>query len=167
MQSPQRVEEFGREVTLPKMAAYYLSHPRMTGLVFLNALSEGSLQRVRMKVGEREYRLGNYARSAGRPPEAQSRFLDSWSQLKGAIFGNRPVLYLAYGIGLVVALWAMVLRQPANLRPRVATLVCTLAGMLALAAVIVIFDGVENGRHLFLFNAILDITVCALLCLCV
>ena len=36
--------------------------------------------------------------------------------------------------------------------------------MVVLAAVLVMFDGVDTGRHLFLFNAMLDMTACGLLC---
>lgn len=165
MQSPQMVEEFGREVPLRKMVAYYLSHPGVSLQVFLYAMEEGSLQRVRMKVGPREYRLGNYAKAAGRPPEAQSSFLDGWSQLKLAALGNRPLAYLAYAISLLVALWRLVLRLPPATRPRALTVAATLTGMLPLAAIIVMFDGVETGRHLFLFNMLLDVTVCAIVSL--
>ncbi len=160
MQRPGMIEEFGRQVPLYKMVAYYLSHPRVSASVFLYGMEEGSLQRVRMKIGQREYRLGNYAKAAGHPPEAQSGFFDVWSQLKVAALGNRPIAYLAYAIGLQILLWALVWRQPANVRPRTATLAAALMGMLAFAAIIVMFDAVDTGRHLFLFNALLDVAVC-------
>jgi hypothetical protein len=165
MQHPGMIEEFGHQVPLYKMVAYYLSHPRVSALVFLDGMEEGALQRVRMKIGQREYRLGNYAKAAGQPPEAQSGFLDVWSQLKVAALGNRPIAYLAYVIGLQILLWALVLRQPADLRPRTATLAAALMGMLALAPIIVMFDAVDTGRHLFLFNALLDVAVCAIVSL--
>lgn len=162
MKDPQRLDQFRRQISTSKMVAYYLSHPRVAALVLLDALDEGSLQRVRMKIGRREYRLGNYERSAGRLPEAQSHFLDWWSELKAALFGGRPLLYLAYAAGLLSALWVLALRRPAEQRPRATSLVGALTGMVALAAAFVLFDGIDTGRHLFLFNALLDVAVCAL-----
>jgi hypothetical protein len=37
--------------------------------------------------------------------------------------------------------------------------------MMALAPIIVMFDGIETGRHLFLFNMLLDVTICAVIAL--
>jgi hypothetical protein len=162
MQDPRMVEEFGHRVPFHKMVAYYLSHPRIAFAVFLYGMEEGSLQRVRMKVGAREYRLGNYERAAGRAPEAQSRFFDFWSALKAAIFGNRPRLYLTYSAGLVAALWMLVLRLRGNRRLSAGLLAVALSGMLMLAPITVMFDAVDTGRHLFLYNALLDVLACAL-----
>lgn len=162
MRSPQVMEEFGQRVPLRKMVAYYLWHPRVSVQVFLYAMEEGSLQRVNRKVGQREFRLGNYPKSSGRPPGAQSRFFDAWSAFKAALFGNHPVPYVAYAAGLVAALWTLVLRLPGNLRPRAVLLAGALSGMLIVAAITVTFDAVETGRHLFLYNALLDVGVCGL-----
>jgi hypothetical protein len=162
MQNQQFIEEFGQRVPLWKIVAYYMWHPRISIQVFLYAMQEGSLQRVRMKVGQREYRLGNYPKSSGRPPGMQSHFFDVWSTLKTAIFGNHPLLYVAYAAGLVAALWTFVLRLPANLRRRAGLLAGALSGMLIVAAIIVMFDAVDTGRHLFLYNALLDVGVCGL-----
>ncbi|MGA2434326.1 MAG: hypothetical protein ABSG25_03480 [Bryobacteraceae bacterium] len=164
MQNPRQIEIFGHQLSVRNLTIYYLSHPRIAALVFRNALDEGSLQRVRMKIGKREYRLGNYEKSVGKPPEAQSHFLDFWSDLKAAAFGNRPLLYATYAAGLLTALWILILRQPAKPRARLIAMAATWTAMVALAAAVVMFDGIDTGRHLFLFNAMLDMTVCALLC---
>ena len=162
MNNAQEVEKFGRQFSTMKLAGYYLSHPRVTAQVLLYILGEGSLQRVRMKVGQREYRLGNYTGDTGRPPESQSHFLDFWSQSKAALFGNRPFCYVAYVVGLLVALWTIAWRRMPPLRARLAVLAGILSGMLALSAVVVLFDAVDTGRHLFLFNMLLDVAICGL-----
>ena len=164
MQDPVQTKAMGAYLSVRSLTGYYLSHPRIAALVFRNALDEGSLQRVRMKIGTRAYRLGNYAKTVGLPPEAQSHFLDYWSSLKVAVFGGRPALYAAYAAGLLAALWTLALRQPAKLRARLASAAAIWTAMAALAAVLVLFDGIDTGRHLFLFNAMLDMTACALLC---
>jgi hypothetical protein len=158
MQDARETERLGRFLKVRSLTLYYLSHPRIAALVFRNALDEGSLQRVRMQIGTRQYRLGNYEKSAGKPPEAQSHFFDFWGDLKTAMFGNRPVLYGCYASGLLGVLWILARRGG------VTAIAAIWTAMVALAAVLVLFDGVDTGRHLFLFNAMLDMTVCGLFC---
>ncbi len=158
MQDARETERLGRFLSARILTGYYLSHPRIAGLVFRSALAEGSLQRVRMQIGARQYRLGNYEKSAGKGPEAQSHFLDFWSDLKASVFGNRPVLYGFYAAGLLAALWVV------SVRARMAAIAAVWTAMVVLAAVLVMFDGIDTGRHLFLFNAMLDMTVCGLFC---
>jgi hypothetical protein len=158
MQDARETERLGRFLSVRSLTVYYLSHPRVAGLVFRSALAEGSLQRVRMQMGTRQYRLGNYEKSAGKAPEAQSHFFDFWSDIKAAAFGNRPVLYGSYAAGLLAALWVL------SMRARLVAIAAVWTAMVVLAAVLVMFDGVDTGRHLFLFNAMLDMTVCGLLC---
>jgi len=158
MQDVRETERLGRFLSVRSLTFYYLSHPRVAGLVFRNALAEGSLQRVRMQIATRQYRLGNYEKSVGKPPEAQSHFFDFWSGLKAAVFGNRPLLYGCYSAGLLTALWTL------SRRARRTAIAAIWSVMVALAAVLVMFDGVDTGRHLFLFNAMLDMTACGLLC---
>ena len=117
-----------------------------------------------MKIGAREYRLGNYEKSTGKPPEAQSHFFDFWGDAKAALLGNRPVLYALYACGLLGALWMLSWRRRGPGRARLLALTSVWTAMVALAAVVVLFDGVDSGRHLFLFNSMLDMTVCGLFC---
>jgi hypothetical protein len=158
MQDARETERLGRFLTVRSLTFYYLSHPRIAALVFRGALAEGSLQRVRMQIGRRQYRLGNYEKSVGKPAEAQSHFFDFWSDLKAAVFGNRPVLYGCYAAALLAALWLL------SVRARLTAIAAIWTAMVVLAAVLVMFDGVDTGRHLFLFNAMLDMTACGLLC---
>jgi hypothetical protein len=158
MQYARETERLSRFLSVRSLTFYYLSHPRIAALVFRSALAEGSLQRVRMQIGGRQYRLGNYEKSEGKAPEAQSHFFDFWGDLKAAVFGNRPVLYGCYAAGLLGALWIL------SVRARVPAIAAVWTAMVALAAVLVMFDGVDTGRHLFLFNAMLDMTACGLLC---
>ena len=158
MQDARETERLGRFLSARSLMGYYLSHPRIAALVFRSALAEGSLQRVRMQIGARQYRLGNYESSAGRGPEAQSHFFDFWNDLKARLFGNRPVLYGFYAAGLLAALWVL------SMRARVSAIAAVWTAMVVLAAVLVMFDGVDTGRHLFLFNAMLDMTACGLIC---
>jgi hypothetical protein len=164
MQNPRETERLGRFISVRSLTNYYLRHPRIALLVFRYALDEGSLQRVSTRIGTRQYRLGNYEKSTGKAPEAQSHFFDFWSDLKAAVFGDRPELYAGYAAVLLAALWGLALSRPAKLRARLIAIAAIWTAMVTLSAVLVMFDGVDTGRHLFLFNAMLDMTACGLLC---
>ncbi len=159
---PVRAESFGNVIRPSRLVLYYARHPRVGIQVLLDALADGSLERVRMQTGGRQYRLGNYEKDTGKPPEAQSHFLDVWTSWKTAAFGNRPLLYAGWAAALLGALWTLVVRLPVDVRPRVVALAAIWTTMMTLAPLLVLFDGVDTGRHLFLFNAMLDMTVCGL-----
>jgi hypothetical protein len=161
MQRPEGAEAFGRQMSARKLAGYYLSHPGIALQVMRNGLREASLQKVRMEVGSREYRLGNYEKSAGYPPEAQSRFLDGWSEIKAGVFGNRPWIYGVYAVALMGVVWSLAMRSRAKMRARTLFLAGTLTAMLVAALGVVLFDGVDMGRHMLMFNTLLDLGVCA------
>jgi len=161
MEDPAVEAAFAARISVSKMAWFYLTHPRLSARVLAYALEEASLQRVRMKVGSREYRLGNYARSTGRGAESQSHFLTLWSDLKAASMGNRPAVYAGYAGALLLAVCILAMRRPAPQRPQAVLLAATLSAMTAASLLASMFDGVETGRHLFLFNALLDMAVCA------
>ena len=163
MNDPVKAAEIGRVITPLRLVRFYARHPVITGLVFRDALAEGSLQRVRMQIGARQYRLGNYEMNTGEPPEAQSHFMDFWTSWKAAAFGNRPWLYGAWALALLAVSWILALRQPHKFRRRVVALTAIWTTMVLLAPLLVLFDGVDTGRHLFLYNAMLDMTVCGLL----
>lgn len=162
MQTQSGINAFSKQVSTGKMVQYYVTHARTSAQVLNHALDEAGLQRVRMEIGTREYRLGNYEQSSGRAPEAQSRFLDFWTALKTAIFGNRGALYGLYAFALLGGAWICALRSAASLRAPAMTIAAMLSAMVIAAAAIAMVDAVETGRHLFLFNALLDVTVCGL-----
>jgi hypothetical protein len=165
IQTPAQLEAFAAILSPSKLASYFLSHPRTAFRVLAYALSEGSLLRVRMEIGPRQYRLGNYERSSGHPPESQTAFLTQWSDWKAAVFGNHPRRFAAYAVVLFAALWILAWRRRDPGRPRVVLVVAILTVMTGTALLVVLFDGVDTGRHLFLFNALLDMGFCAVVAL--
>ncbi len=162
LNDPVKAAQLARVITPARLVRYYVRHPAIATLVLRDALADGSLQRVRMQIGPQQFRLGNYEQNTGKPPFAQSHFLDFWTSWKTAVFGNRPWLYAAWTVALLAALWTLALRQPLKFRPRVVGLTAIWTTMVVLAPFLVLFDGVDTGRHLFLFNAMLDMTVCGL-----
>ncbi len=162
LNDPTRALYLERRLTVPKMVLYYARHPGVTWHALLQALTEGSLLRARMTIGRNEFRLGNYAYATGYPPGSQSHFLDVWTTVKTALFAWRPRVYLGYMLGLLGTLWFLILRKPPYRKKQGALLCASLTSMIFLALFLVLFDGVDTGRHLFLFNSLLDICACAI-----
>jgi hypothetical protein len=162
MQREDYAVGFGRLVTPSKLTWFIVTHPKAAWQAMLHDLDEASLERVRMKIGDAEYRLGNYERSAGHPPSRQSRFLCWWSEAKSAALARRPLAYLAYVLLLVAGTWFAADRQPACDRAAARVGALCLTTMLPAIAGPAFLDAVDTGRHLLMFNAVLDIFACAL-----
>jgi hypothetical protein len=134
----------------------YLRHPLAAWHVARVNLDESSLDRVRMKTGAIEHRLGNYEASAGKPPQTLSQFFCIWQAFKTAIIGGRPVVYLIYIFVAVGAAW--VLAPPLA---RLHVLLGIFTAMIVLTFAIAMLDGVDGGKHLMIFGYLLDLMVCA------
>jgi len=128
-------------------------------LIFIG-LEDASAQRIHM---------GNYDRSAGKPPSAQSRAFSAWSTIKQAAFeghGERYAIYCTLlGLLLPLAVWW---RDGSERRVWIAgaLVLVSLTGMALLIPCLA--DGLEYLRHLFLFNACIDLlavgSLAALMC---
>jgi hypothetical protein len=134
----------------------YIRHPLSAWHVARVNLEESSLDRVRMKTGTIEHRLGNYEASAGKPPQTLSRFFCIWPSFKTAIIGDRPVVYLIYILVAVGAAWIL---APPVARMRILLLIFT--AMIILTFAVAMLDGVDAGKHLMIFGYLIDLTVCA------
>lgn len=161
MQEEDYALRFGRQISLPKMLRFLLTHPSACARALWHDLEEASLERIRMKIGDRAYRLGQYEPGAGRAPEQQSEFFTPFSRLKRTLLGGRPWAYLTYIVGLLALLWTGAYRNTRN-RPRALVGVSVWTALLPAAFGPAFFDAVDTGRHLLLFNALLDLGVCAL-----
>ena len=75
--------------------------------------------------------------------------------MKDAIFGDRPLVYLAYILIAVAFAWIAV---PPGGPMRLLLAIVTAA--LALEFAISMLDGADGGRHLTLFGYLLDLLVC-------
>ena len=109
-----------------------------------------------MKTGDLAHRLGNYERSTGKPPQTLSHFFCFWPTIKYYLLAGRPLLYLLYILGVVTAAW-MLRPNVSGMRP----LLAIVTTMLAVSMAVVMVDGVESGRHLMVFNFLLDLLAAA------
>ncbi len=153
---PGEQRRFARWFGPSDLAALFLRHPNIAWRMLMLHLDEGSLDRVRMKTGDVAHRLGNYERSTGKPPQTLSHFFCFWPYIKERLFGGHPWRYLLYILGVVTAAW-MLRPHVSGMRP----LLAIVTTMLAVSLAVVMADGVESGRHLMIFNFLLDLLAAA------
>jgi hypothetical protein len=135
---------------------FYLRHPGLAWGVAKVNLYEASIDRLRMKDGNREHRLGNYEESTGKKPQALSNFFCVWPVVKHAIISGRPRVFLAWIVAVIAVAWALAPRS-AGMR----VLLAFITASLVVAWMIGMLDGLDGGRHLTVFNFLLDLVVCA------
>jgi hypothetical protein len=137
------VHRFDERATYSRLFRYYLWHP-LVPLEMLGAgLNDAGFQRIR---------LGNFPRSAGKPRAAQSNSFAAWTLLKQAIFTSRGWLYAIYSAALCALLPLLARRHPQWFAGALALVAITLVTL----AIGCLGDGLDYLRHLFLFNACLD-----------
>jgi hypothetical protein len=154
LRDPFYEEQFGAWFAPADLIRLYLRHPSAAWMVARENLDEASMDRVRIRMSGIPHRLGNYEASLGKPPQALSHFFTVWAACKDAIFGGRPLFYLAWILLVPALAWILV---PPNgaLRLLLATVTVALAVEFALC----MLDGADGGRHLTLFNYLLDLMV--------
>ena len=135
---------FVERVPYWRVARFYAAHPlRTAGLLWWN-LKDFAWQ-------IQEPYMGNYARSAGKPPGAQAA--GYWSGPRGALLRHIP---------WIAPVWiALVFLYAAWRRSRLAWLCAGLAAMSAGEfAIAALTDAIETNRHLLIFHVLMEITLC-------
>jgi len=155
LQDPEYAEQFVQWFGPVELIRLYLRHPSAAWLIARENLDEASMDRVRMKMSGIPHRLGNYQESAGKPPQTASRFFTVWAAIKDGIFGDRPLIYLAW-ILIVIAMAWMLASPIRGMRPLLTIVTLSLAAEFAIC----MLDGADGGRHLTLFSALLDLLFC-------
>ena len=138
----------------PHLLWFYLSHPGLAVQIMNNDLR---LSAPYLRPPE----LANYRREDGYPPGSLVRHFCSWSDLRAAVFRAWPAHILLW-YTLVLAAAVMVIargRSPAIRRLAAVSLGLALMGIgeFCFAS---LTDAVQTDRHLFLFHALTDLTVC-------
>ncbi|HXE62673.1 MAG TPA: hypothetical protein VN519_03995 [Bryobacteraceae bacterium] len=155
LRDPYYEEKFGEWFGPAELLRLYFRHPSAAWIIARENLDEASMDRVRMRMAGVPHRLSNYEESRGKPPQAISHFFTVWPALKNAVFGGRPVLYGFWIIAVVAIAWIL---APRDGRMRLLLAIVTVA--LTAEFSICMLDGADGGRHLTLFNALLDFLVC-------
>lgn len=155
LRDPDYEEQFGNWFGPVDLIRLYLRHPSAAWLIARENLDEASMDRVRIRMSGVPHRLSNYEESLGKPPQAVSHCFTVWAALKDALFGGRPLAYLAFILLVVLCAW--ILAPPG---PPVRLLLALVTLALAVEFAICMLDGADGGRHLTLFGFLLDLLVC-------
>ena len=142
---PEFQKNFDVRTSHAGLARLYLLRPGRAFGMLAGGMDNASLQRV--------FELGNFARESGEPERGNSHRFSVWSDLKRAVFGLHGMRYLLWTLALAAGLVVAVRRDsrflPAALALAAAAAIEMLLGTLA--------DPLEICRHLFVFNALLDV----------
>jgi hypothetical protein len=155
LRDPYYEELFGQWFGPIELIRLYFRHPSAAWLIARENLDEASMDRVRIRMAGVPHRLSNYEESEGKPPQAISHFFTLWPALKNAAFGARPIVYAMWIVAVIAAAWLL---APPD--PRLRLLLAILTVAMAAEFSICMLDGADGGRHLTLFNALLDFLVC-------
>ena len=139
-------EAFGRRTGFGRLCAWYLRHPGSTSGLLGDTLNVGAAEM-------RPSNLGNFRVEDGHPAGARSERFALWSSLRSGMLRRWPWHMVAWY--LVFLAGCLASRSPLKW---VAMVIAVLgAGEFTAAA---LGDALDAARHLFLFQAATDLTVC-------
>ena len=139
-------EEFGRRTGFARLLGWYARHPGSTLGFLAETLKEGAPEM-------RPVYLGNFRAQDGRAPGARTQRFAVWSNFRGGLLRRWPWHMVAW----YVVFLAGCLVSGSPLRWVAMGIAALGAGEFAAAA---LADSLDAGRHLFLFHAATDLTVC-------
>jgi len=139
-------ENFGRRIGFPRLIGWYLRHPAATLGFLAETLRDGAPEM-------RPPNLSNFPADRGRPAGARTSRFAWWSDLRTALLlrvpWHLPLWYAAFAIGC--------LRSRSRMKWLALGCAVLGAGEFTAAA---LGDALDAGRHLFLFQAATDLTIC-------
>uniref|UniRef100_Q01VA6 Glycosyltransferase RgtA/B/C/D-like domain-containing protein n=1 Tax=Solibacter usitatus (strain Ellin6076) TaxID=234267 RepID=Q01VA6_SOLUE len=154
MENSQFAEQFYERTGFARVLAWYLHHPAKT----LRMVSDRLLWEAEIM---RANNLGNYRVEAGHPPRARTHRFGLWSDMRSALFHRAPWYFLfwycLFVAGCVTAIRGR--RSPVSTRVAWVALGIALLGAGEFLASN-LADCLDMARHLFLFHACTDLTLC-------
>jgi hypothetical protein len=154
MENLQYAEEFYERTGFARLLGWYLHHPVKTfHMVSDRLLWEAEIMRAN--------NLGNYRIEAGHDPGARTHRFGLWSDMRSALFHRAPwylaVWYTLFFAGCLTA----IVRRHSAVFTRMAWLGLGIA-LLGAGEFVAsnLADCLDMARHLFLFHACTDLTVC-------
>jgi hypothetical protein len=142
------------DVTSRSLLSFYLHHPRRVWRILVQDL------RTRAPL-IRSRELPNFRQEDGYPPGALATRFSSWSSLRSRLLSAWPSHIIVWYLLLIIVATLMLVRHPCSFT-RGASAICL--GVAAMALLEFCFasltDALQTERHLFLFQAMTDVTVC-------
>jgi hypothetical protein len=155
MGNPQFAEQFYERTGFGKLLGWYVRHPAKTFRMVSDGLTwEAQIMRAN--------NLGNYRSDSGYAPGARAHRFGLWSDMRSALFHRAPWYLLQWYCLFIAGCVTTVL--PPRRSPVVARMAWLALGIAFLAAgefvASNLADCLDMARHLFLFHACTDLTVC-------
>ena len=154
MGSPQFAERFYERTGFTRVLGWYLHHPIKT----LRMVSDRLLWEAEIM---RANNLGNYRIDSGHGPCARTHRFGLWSDTRSALFHRAPWYFPLWYCLFIAGSVTAILRRRSPVSTRMAWLALGIALLGAgefLASNLA--DCLDMARHLFLFHACTDLTVC-------
>ena len=151
-QGPNWLAQFYARLGPWKVCKFYLAHPlRTLGIMSIDLRTSTAHLR----------NLPNYRRMDGFPPGTMTRHFCSWSDLRSRLFVLWPYHILVwYGVVAAGASW-IAMRRRGSYSSRAAAVCLGVALMAVLEfGVASLGDGNDTARHLLMFHALTDVTIC-------
>jgi hypothetical protein len=154
LEDPEFEAAFFNRISPARLALFYLGHPsRLAGMAQRAAQGPFSL---------RPSYLGNFEKSCGLAPRTQSQAFQLWSKLRESAAPRSPWFVAVFLAGTALAALAVWLKTGSRLLKAVMLLQLVLV-LMALEQLLVAEAAgqYELVKHLFLFNLLFDLCLCA------
>ena len=136
------------------VARFYMRHPSRALGILQQDLHEEAYR-------IRPWNLANTRRVDGHPPGTLTDRFAAWSNLRSSLFSGWPAHIIVWYLLLVGGSVAVIYRDPSRTVTAVASICLVVAGMAIFEFCFAsLADATETYRHLFLFHAMTDLTVC-------
>lgn len=151
-QGPNWLAQFYARLGPWKVCQFYLAHPLRT-LAILGVDLRTSTAHLR--------NLPNYRRTDGFPPGTMTRHFCSWSDLRSRLFVLWPYHILVWYAAVTGGAVWIAMRRRGSFSSRAAAVCLGVVLMAVLEfGVASLGDGNDTARHLVMFHALTDVTVC-------
>jgi hypothetical protein len=144
---------FYKQVGYGRVAHFYVRHPHRVLEILRSDL--GSAAEIQPRA------LGTYRRVDGFPPRTKTSRFTSWSRLRGQMFAWWPLHILAWYVTVMtVSLWLTFRHRGSAVGGTAAVCIGVALTAILEYGFASLADAIETDRHLFIFNALTDLTVC-------
>jgi hypothetical protein len=144
--------DFNRRTGYGKLLRYWLRHPG-------EALQALHRDLVSFAPLIRQLNLSNFRREDGHPPGALTGHFASWSALHSGLYRRWPGHIVLWYALVIAGAGAVFIRRPSDRWPAAICLgICAMAILEFCFASLA--DANETGRHLLIFHALTEITIC-------
>lgn len=159
MENPAFVDAFSQRMSYPRLARFFLAHPRDAYVALHKSLSEA---------GRHRPDLGNFDSRSGMAPWTESQTFARWSQWKRKLFFGHGTRFLLC-LGLLVFAVAALLELERNALPRgiVPGVVALIAMAIVELAISSFADAIDVPRHHLLFYELFDLLLLTAFCLAI